>query len=347
MGAPGLTSPIRAEGFENLQLNAGVFIANFDLTNINDTAALKAAVAERIANSDLGDNADASSLMSGILGMTSGGGTFTITRETRQPEVDGRRYNFKGSSFVDSMDGYITSTLVEFVQENWAKLLGTMNLTEGEEVAAEEEGQEPQAHPYPFTYLNFAVKTALTDGSYLTNLVWVGDIADGRYVAIEFDNALNTSDLTFTFADKNEGKLPFEFHAHQGAVRDYDKAPFRIHFFAENLIPNTGGTVNASHSATLGTFANGLPVGTYNLMLKYDSIPSGFDPLTSLRVTIVATQGPGGYQQFTAAGHDEVAKTLSMSIPNDSASSLIRQLVLVSTVPNIAFTYTAAYLTEA
>lgn len=285
MGAPGLTSPIRAEGFENLQLNAGVFIANFDLTNINDVAALKAAVAERIANSDLGDNADPSDLMSGILGMTSGGGTFTITRETRQPEVDGRRYNFKGSSFVDSMDGYITSTLVESVQDNWAKLLGTLYLTEGDEIATEE-GQEPPEHPYP--YLNFAVKTALTDGSYLTNLVWVGDIADGRYVAIEFDNALNTSDLTFTFADKNEGKLPFEFHAHQGAVRDYDNAPFRVHYFAQSISgltqdkETTGTDPVAVYAATGGNPA--LAPGNYRLTGTETVTASIGNPVWSLEI---------------------------------------------------------------
>lgn len=293
MGAPGLTSPIRAEGFENLQLNAGVFIANFDLTNINDVAALKTAVAERIANSDLGNSADASSLMSGILGMTSGGGTFTITRETRQPEVDGRRYNFKGSSFVDSMDGYITSTLVESVQENWAKLLGTMNLTESEEVETEE-GQESPAHPY--TYLNFAIKTALTDGSYLTNLVWVGDIADGRYVAIEFDNALNTSDLTFTFADKNEGKLPFEFHAHQGAVRDYDNAPFRVHFFTGEAVDGitqgkavTGDSEAGIYAATGGLST--LEAGQYKLSGHETVTPDSDSPIYSLSVKVAYTDG--------------------------------------------------------
>ena len=28
MGAPGLTSPIRTEAFQNLQLNAGIFLVN-------------------------------------------------------------------------------------------------------------------------------------------------------------------------------------------------------------------------------------------------------------------------------------------------------------------------------
>ena len=339
MGAPGLTSPIRSEGFENLQLNAGVFVANFDLSGIYDISGLKAAVASRIA-AGMQDTQ-----MAGILGMTSGGGTFTITRERRQPDVDGRRYDYTGADFIDSMDGYITSTLVEISQGSWKRIIGSA------ELGSEDDGGEivtPGPGGYRVTRRTINIKTMLSDGAYLTNIVWVGDLADGRYVAIEFDNALNTTDITFTFQDKNEGKLPFEFHAHQGAVRDYDAAPFRVHFFTgENLIPGTGASVNSSHSATLGTFASGLPVGTYNLLLKYDSIPSGFDPLTSLRVMIVTTQGSGGYQQFTAAGHDTVNKTLSMSIPNDSASSLIRQLTLVNTVANIAFTYTAAYLTEA
>ena len=42
--APGLTSPIRKETFENLQLNAGIFIKNLDYSSIADAEALKAAI---------------------------------------------------------------------------------------------------------------------------------------------------------------------------------------------------------------------------------------------------------------------------------------------------------------
>ena len=49
-GAPGLTSPIRQETFENLQLNAGIFIKNFDYSSIADADALKTAIASAITS---------------------------------------------------------------------------------------------------------------------------------------------------------------------------------------------------------------------------------------------------------------------------------------------------------
>ena len=41
-------------------------------------------------------------------------------------------------------------------------------------------------------------------------------------------NAINTANLTFTFQDKNESTMPFEFRAYQATVTDYDTAPFKV-----------------------------------------------------------------------------------------------------------------------
>jgi 6-phosphofructokinase len=204
MGAPGLTSPIRSDGFKNLQLNAGVFLLNFDYSQIANAAALKTAVAAAIT---AGTN---------ILGMTRGGGSFTIKREVRTPEVDGRRYAFKGDKFVDSMDGYLSGTLVEITPENVKRVMSTADI---------------QTSGAKTTITFHTAINAETD--YIDHLCWVGDIADGRFVLIEIDNAFNTADFSLTFADKNEATLPFEFHAHQGDVLDYDELPCRIVYFNE------------------------------------------------------------------------------------------------------------------
>ena len=202
MGAPGLTSPIRSDGFKNLQLNAGIFLLNFDYSSIDDADELKAAVQAAIT---AGTN---------LLGMTRGGGTFTITREVRTPEVDGRRYAFKGDKFVDSMDGYLSGTLIEFTPENIKRVMSTADITTS--------GSK--------TTITF--HTAIdADTDYIDHLCWIGDIAGGGYVLIEIDNAFNTADFSLTFADKNEGTIPFEFHAHQGDVLDYDNLPCRIIYF--------------------------------------------------------------------------------------------------------------------
>lgn len=205
MGAPGLTSPIRAAGFENLQLNAGIFLVNFNYSSIANAAALKTAVQGVLTNGTLGTD---------YLGMTRGGGTFTITREVRTPEVDGRRYAFKGDKFVDSMDGFLSTTLIEVTDAVIKRVMSTSDIaTNG-------------------LKKTITFHTAIdVNTDYIDHLCWVGDMADGRFVLIEIDNAFNTNDFVFTFADKNEGTLPVEFHAHQGDVLDYDTLPCRIVFF--------------------------------------------------------------------------------------------------------------------
>ena len=202
MSAPGLTSPIRSEAFENLQLNAGAFLVDFDHSSITDATALKTAIAAALDTP------------AKILGVTRGGGSFHVTRKMRTPEVDGMRYPFKGADFVDSVDAYLSGTLLEVVPDNFKRLLGTGTATTS--------GKKT----------TITMRTAInTQTDYIESLVWVGDLADGRAVMIELDNAFNTADFELTFTDKGEGTMTFEFHARQENVTDYDTAPFRVIFF--------------------------------------------------------------------------------------------------------------------
>lgn len=201
MGAPGLTSPIRKETFQNLQLNAGIFIKNFDYDTPTDADALKTAIASAIA---AGTN---------ILGATRGGGTFTATREIRTPEVDGMRCGFIGSDFVDSADAYLSTTLVEVTAQSVKDCLGN--------ATASTSGKKT----------TIKMHTAIQETDYISNLCWIGDLADGRLILIALKNALNTADFSLTFTDKGEGTLAAEFHARQSDVLDYDEAPFEIIFF--------------------------------------------------------------------------------------------------------------------
>lgn len=203
MGAPGLTSPIRSEAFQNLQLNAGIFLVDYDYSSITDATALKAALATLVSgNSDK------------ILGVTRGGGSFTVTREIRTPEVDGMRYPFKGADFVDSVDAYLSGTELEVVPQNFKRILGTgVSSTSGKKTTIK-------------------MRTAInSDTDYIESLVWIGDLADGKVVLIKLDNAFNTADFNLTFTDKGEGTMTFEFHARQADVLDYDYAPFEVVFF--------------------------------------------------------------------------------------------------------------------
>lgn len=204
MSAPGSTNALRKETFDNLQLNAGIFVKNLTYNSITDATALKTAIANIITS---GSNP------AGVLiGATRGGGTFTVTREMRTPEIDGMRYKFKGGNFVDSVDAYLSTTIVEVTPDNVADLLGGTATPSGKKTTVK-------------------METAISSSDYLTNLCWIGDLSDGRMVLICLLNALNTADFTLTFSDKSEGTLAVEFHACQSNVNDYDEAPFEVVFF--------------------------------------------------------------------------------------------------------------------
>ena len=207
MPAPGSTNALRSATFDNLQLNAGIFIKDLVYTGTGAPAnagALKTLISSIVAGTETSKGT--------LVGATRGGGTFTVTRDMRTPDIDGIRYNFKGGNFVDSVDAYLSTTLVEVTPDNVKDLIGGTATTSS-------------------LVTTIKMETAIDDADYLTNICWIGDLADGRLVLICLKNALNTADFTLTFTDKGEGTLAVEFHACQDDVNDYDEAPFEVVFF--------------------------------------------------------------------------------------------------------------------
>lgn len=195
--APGHTTPLRADTFNNLQLNAGIFLTNLDYSTIANSGALKTAIASAISSGY-------------ILGATRGGGSFVVSRTTRRPDADGKRYRFKGDMFVDEVDARLSTTIIEVTLDHIKDLLPGSAIT----------GSSPKR--------TLKLSTAIATTDYLTNLCWVGDLADGRLVLICLKNAINEGDLNLTFVDKGEGTITCEFHASQASVNDYDEAPFEV-----------------------------------------------------------------------------------------------------------------------
>lgn len=227
-----VTTPLRRDTYRSLQLNAGITLVNFDISSYTTAEDLKTALSTAIS---AGTN---------LLGATRGGGTFTMTREIRQVEADGARFRFVGGEIVDSADAYLSETLIEITPAHLKHVLGNVDVTTS--------GTK--------SVIDF--RTAFEDSDYLQNVVWIGDTSEG-FVCIELKNALNTADFTFTFADKNEGTVNVEYHAHQDDVNDYDSLPVRIIFLdsagelgsmtvASVAGTNVGGTkITTNH--TLGT----------------------------------------------------------------------------------------------
>lgn len=190
---------VRTETFQNLQLNAGAFLVNFDYASIESVDALKAAIATALEDK------------SKTLGATRGGGTFTATPEVRNIEADGKRYEFVGSTVFDSWSIKLTGTLMEIIPENFSRILAAADVTENS-------GKNMKT---------IKVRTDVKSTDFIDTLTWVGDTSRGAMM-ITIKNALNTTGATLTFTDKGEGTLPFEFTAHQSSVEDTEYAPFEI-----------------------------------------------------------------------------------------------------------------------
>lgn len=197
-----MTTGLRASTFENLQLNAGMFLANFDYSTATDAASLGALLkTEREKTSG-----------SALIGATRGGGTFVCTPNTRSIEADGKREEWKGSSVNDGWTIKLTTTLLEINADNLKRSFGTADVTDTE-----------KKH-------TIKIRTDIKDADYIDSLVWVGDTSKG-YVLIAIKNALNTAGATLTWTDKGEGTIPVEFIAHQDGLETDGYAPCEVIFF--------------------------------------------------------------------------------------------------------------------
>lgn len=197
-----MTTGLRASTFENLQLNAGMFLANFDYSTATDAATLGALLkTEREKTTG-----------SALIGATRGGGTFVCTPNTRSIEADGKREEWKGSSVNDGWTIKLTTTLLEINADNLKRSFGTADVTDTE-----------KKH-------TIKIRTDIKDADYINSLVWVGDTSKG-YVLIAIKNALNTAGATLTWTDKGEGTIPVEFTAHQDGLETDGYAPCEVIFF--------------------------------------------------------------------------------------------------------------------
>lgn len=194
---------LRPETFANLQLNAGVFLEGFDASTYADAGALEDAI---IAALEAG---------TGVLGATIGGGSFVAEPSIRQIEADGMRYPIIGSTVNDMWTIRLTGTMKEVTPENFKRVLISCDV------------DTSKANVTVLT-----VRTDIDEKDYIPKLSWAGDTSKG-FVLIELDNVLNINGASFTFTDRGEGTLPFDFQAHLSDLNKMEHAPFRIYFFDE------------------------------------------------------------------------------------------------------------------
>ncbi|MBE5804932.1 MAG: hypothetical protein E7316_10535 [Clostridiales bacterium] len=194
-----MTTGLTPSTFENLQLNAGLFLRGFDFSSAASAAQLRLLVADAIAEGSC------------VIGATRGGGTFQCTPSLRSIEADGLRSPSIGSTVNDGWTVKLSGTMLEITPENFAAAL----------ICADVETSG--------SITTIRARSEITEEDYIPTLCWIGDTSRG-FVLIELTNALNMKGAAFTFTDKGEGTLPFEFQAHQAAGEE-DYAPFRVIFF--------------------------------------------------------------------------------------------------------------------
>lgn len=194
-----MLSGLTSRTFERLQLGAGLFLKNFDPDAAATLPDLRRLLTQAIAGG------------TGFLGATRGGGSFQCKPALRQVEADGLRTPVRGGTVNDGWTVKLTGTLLEITPDSFSDALACVDKTV--------QGGVTTLRP----------RLDLRPEDYIPRLCWVGDTAKGLML-IELTHALNLTGAAFTFTDKGEGLLPFEFQAHQTGVIPEDHAPCRILF---------------------------------------------------------------------------------------------------------------------
>lgn len=246
---------LRQKTYDNLQLNAGVLLYNFDYASCADADALETAILALLeANTN-------------VFGATRGGGTFDCTPTYREIEADGKRGAWKGSSLMDDLPVKLTGTLLEVTPGNVARLLASADTTVSGKVTT------------------VKARTSVKKTDYLTNIVWIGDTSQG-FCLIAIKNPLNTAGLKLTFTDKGEGTMAFEFTGHAESLSDTDYAPFEILFFDGGAVASALNVYSVEGATSGKTLITVTPQKTSAQSYKYKtgstvSAPAADEALTA------------------------------------------------------------------
>lgn len=186
-------SGFTANTAKHLQLDAGAFLKNYDVTK------------------DTWDTAKSTKL----LGATAGGGSFSAVPTVRRIEVDGVKGAAKGMEAIDEWVVTLTANVKEVTAEAIKVALGAAKTSAAEA---------------PADYTMITAKTEIALDDYLDNMTWVGRLSGSSDpVIIVVKNALSTNGLTISFADKSEGLIPITVTGHYDPEK-LETPPFEIYY---------------------------------------------------------------------------------------------------------------------
>ena len=152
-----------------------------------------------------------------ILGATSGGGTLTITPEYLDAELDGATVKVKGAKNMVGMTAQMSINLTEISEGVFVDALHLVKVT-GEDSA-------------DASFVHYTTKDMIGDDDYLENIAFVGLLNDGRRVICIMDNALCTSALELSPANKTQATYSATFECHASITQDsLMRLPVHIYF---------------------------------------------------------------------------------------------------------------------
>ncbi len=226
-------------------------------------------------------------VISGIIGATRGGGSFTAVPTIRQPEVDGLPDNAKDFKIIDFWVATLTTTIFETTETSIKLALAGGSASTSASVTT-------------ITATQGIVPTA----SY-ADLWWVGDTSDGNKIAIKLSNALGSNGFNFNFVDRGEGTFELQAIAHY-SVDALSTPPFTIYLDKttssasavelSSIAPADGST--GAVSTVVLTFNNAISTENVFITLASDgSIVAGTKAWDSTRKILTFTPTTA----FTAA----------------------------------------------
>lgn len=136
------------------------------------------------------------------LGPTRGGATFTVTKNIRDIEFDGRKGKTKGLQVVDEVNAVLTVPSLSTTMDDLALAM-------------------PWA---TYAASKLSAKSAnigvIASSAYLTNITMFAKTVGGDYKKITMYLPMNESDFNLAAAPKGEGLVSFEFNAHWNPLDD-------------------------------------------------------------------------------------------------------------------------------
>lgn len=147
-----------------------------------------------------------------LLGATRGGLSFDFSYETRSVDIDGKKFEFVGSTQLISMNASVSTTLLAFDKETLMTVFGNGEWDDAKNM------------------MKFRLR--LASDSYIPVMWFLFQKSNGRgYLGIKMKNVLNTSGATIDTSNDDEATLPVTLVAHQGGVTDTQYGPVEIYKF--------------------------------------------------------------------------------------------------------------------